>query len=47
MICSKRIKMYLPVKSVLKCCNMEKFLLMVFHFPKSAELYKNTSKGEW
>lgn len=46
MICLKRIKMYLPVTSVLKCCNVKRFLLMAFYFPKSAKVYKNTSKDE-
>ena len=46
MICLKRFKMYLPVKSVLKCCIVKRFLLMAFHFPKFAEVYKNTSKDE-
>lgn len=37
--------MYLPMKSILKC-TVKRFLLVAFHIPKSAKLYKNTSKDE-
>lgn len=46
MICLQRIKMYWPVKSVLKCCSVKRFFLRALHFPKSAKVYKNTSKDE-